>query len=199
MKSNLYMFDHAFEAGLRQITNSVRPIRVPSDLRGLKLRANAAPMEVATFKAFGANPTVIDGSQLYVAVQTHIVDGTDLGLTIFEAYKLYEVQKYVSMVNHSWSGYPIVANPAAWQRLPANLRAIVDRNVNAAALLERADMQRQEATTRASLESKGMITNDADIPAFKAAVKAAGLYPEWRSQFGAEMFELLEKSVGKLA
>ena len=70
------------------------------------------------FRALGASPTAVDGSEMYAACQTHLVDGTDLPLASIDSFKMYEVQKYASVTNHAWTGYAMVANPDAWNRLP---------------------------------------------------------------------------------
>lgn len=135
---------------------------------------------------------------MYTALKTRLVDGTEVPLTVLQVRKLYEVQKYVSMTNFVWTGYQVQANPAAWQKLPKNVRDIAERNINAAADLCRTDITKLDFTLRDQLTKEGMIFNDADIPSFKAAIRAAGLYGQWRDHYGAEGWALLEKSVGPL-
>ena len=175
-KLNLYVFARAWDGGFRQITNNVKPINTPDDLKGLKIRCNPSPVAVSTFRALGAAPTAIDGAQMYTAAQTHLVDGTDLPFPSVDTFKMYEVQKYGSVVNWNWTGAFLTANVDAWQKLPQNLRDIAERRFEEAALLERADMLRLNATSQSSLQSRGMAINQADIPQFKARVRAAGLY-----------------------
>ena len=135
---------------------------------------------------------------MYSAAQTHIVDGTDLPLPSVDTFKMYEVQKYASVVNWNWTGTALAANGDAWQKLPSNLRDITERAFNAACIAARADIVRLDATERGVLQGHGMQINDAEIPQFKARISAAGLYKQWRSQYGSEGFSLLEQAVGKL-
>jgi TRAP-type transport system periplasmic protein len=138
------------------------------------------------------------GAQIYTALQTHLVDGLDQALVGVENFKFYEVQKYVSVTNHIWTGATMVASGTAWQRLPGQLQQLVERTFDAAALQQRADMMRSDQTYEGTLKGHGMIFSDADLPAFKTVLRNAGLYTQWRDGIGAEPWSLLERAVGKL-
>jgi TRAP-type transport system periplasmic protein len=109
------------------------------------------------------------------------------------------VQKYCSLTNHMWDGFWMLANGAAWRRLPGNLQEIVARNWNAAALKQRADIKALNDGLQGKLESQGMTFNKPDAEAFRAALKKAGFYTEWRDKYGQEAWTLLEKYAGGLA
>ena len=197
-KAGLYVFERSWDGGFREVSNSVRVIRTPDDLKGLKIRVPNAPNSTATFRALGVSPASVDGAEMYAACQTHLVDGTDLPLPSLEAFKMYEVQKYVSLTSQAWTGYAVVANPDAWNRLPPKLQQIVAQRINEAAVLERADIVKSDVTSEASLSSKGMTVTHVDVAQFKAVVRDAGLYTQWKQQYGAEGFDLLEKATAKL-
>jgi len=197
-KSGLIVFEPCWDGGFRQITTSVRPISVPDDLKGLKIRTAANAVQVGMFKAFGAIPTATDASQAYIALQTHFADGTEIALSSVDAFKLYEVQKYLSIVNSSWTPIPQIANPAAFQKLPRDVQDVVVRNINTAGELANADVVRLDATLIRSLSEKGMSVTQADASAFKRSLRTAGLFAQWRSQYGSDLFDLLESAVGKL-
>jgi len=194
-KANLYVFEKEGDAGFHQLVNSVRPVTKPDDLKGMKI--GVSPNLFTTYKAFGATP-VLNSAQLYVQIQTHLFDGSDIGLTSIDSFKLYEVCKYVSMLNIDWSGLITVANPEAMERLPKNLRNLVETRVNESIVLERNDVARIDSTLVAPLKSRGLAFNQADVAAFKAVVLAAGLYSQWRDQYGATAWAALEKSRGTL-
>jgi TRAP-type C4-dicarboxylate transport system substrate-binding protein len=80
--------------------------------------------------------------------------------------KLYEVQKYLSVTNHMWDGFWFLANRRAWDALPADARTIVEEEMNAAALAERDDVARLNATLQGSLKAHGMAFIDTDPAAF---------------------------------
>ena len=159
VKSGLYVFERTWNGSFRQMSNSARPIRHPDDLKALKVRVGPSPMELNTFKALGAAPAPIANGLLYSALQTHLVDGATQPLGTFDALKLYDVQKYVSLINWSWTGYGFAANPDAWQRLPRNLRDIVERNMERAALAERVELPRVEEALLQTLPNKGDVEN----------------------------------------
>jgi TRAP-type C4-dicarboxylate transport system substrate-binding protein len=112
---------------------------------------------------------------------------------------MYEVQKYVSILNWAWNGNAIFANADAWRKLPKNIQDIVAKNIDASGLSQRQDMVRLETTLEQGLIAKGMVSAHPDIAPFKSVIRSSGLYSQWRTQYGADGFALLEKSVGTLS
>jgi tripartite ATP-independent transporter DctP family solute receptor len=198
-KRGLYAFEKEWDNGYRQITSSTKPIRAPEDLKGFKIRVPVSPLWTGLFTSFGASPTSINFSEVYSALQTKIVDGQENPLATIDAGKLYEVQKYLSVTNHMWDGFWFLANKRAIEALPPADRAIVEREINAAALLERADVEALNNSLRKDLSGRGLEFIDTDPAAFRAALKQAGFYGEWRGKFGAEAWNTLEAAVGSLA
>ena len=197
-KTGLYAFERTWDSGMRQISNVIRPINVPADLKGMRLRVPQAPVLIALFKALGGAPTPLDSNAVYVALQSHLIDGVENPNYILETSKLFETLKYVSITNHVWTGLTIIANGDAWQRLPKNLRDIVEHYFSSGAVLEREDVRREDFEYEAQLKQQGLIYNKPDLASFRAAVRAAGLFAQWRSSFGDEAWAALEKSVGAL-
>jgi len=99
---------------------------------------------------------------MYVAMQTHIVDGQDSPLATIESFRLFEVQKYISITNHIWGGYWIAANAEAWNALPDDIRGIVSRNFLKYVMLERRDIHILNVSLADKLRRQGMAFNDAD-------------------------------------
>lgn len=195
----LRRFSGSWYGGAFQVQNSLRPIVVPGDLKGLKLRVPAGPIDVATFKAFDALPTVVTLSEVYTALQTHLVDGIEVPLATVENFKFYELVKYVSMTSHSHLNYLMLANADAWSALPARLQAIVDREFNAAALAASAAMAASQTTAEATLRSRGLTFNRPAIEPFRRVIRDAGLYQQWRDAYDPAGWAILEKAIGKLA
>src|SRR6201994_3057047 len=137
-KAGLEVMDNIWDNGFRQTTSSTKPINGPEDYKGFKIRVPVSPLWTSLFKAFGAAPASINFSEVYSALQTKIVEGQENPLALISAAKLYEVQKYCSMTNHMWDGYWFLANRRAWEAIPDDVRAIVARNINAAADKQRA-------------------------------------------------------------
>lgn len=197
-KIGLVVFDKDWEGGFRSVFDNKRNIFMPADMKGLKLRVPSAPIEVGMFKAIGASPTAIDISELYSGLRTGLVDGGETALTAIWFSKLYEVAKHISLTHHQTTDYSFVANRAVFERLPKKLQEILMRNFNEAAVAERAAVANDDAIMRNKLQSQGVEFVIPYRPAFKEAIRKAGLYAKWRDTYGAEGFTLLEKAVGKL-
>jgi tripartite ATP-independent transporter DctP family solute receptor len=198
-KRGLYAFAKQYDNGYRQITSAAKPIRTPEDLNGFKIRVPPSPLWTSMFKAFGAAPASINFSETYSALQTRLVDGQENPLAIIDVAKLYEVQKYLAVTNHMWDGYWFLANKRAFEALPADTRALVETEINASAIQEREDVARLNATLQGALQSKGMEFIQTDAATFRAALKKAGFYAEWKEKFGAETWKALEDAVGGLS
>jgi tripartite ATP-independent transporter DctP family solute receptor len=197
-KVGLMAMDTIWSSGFRQITNSVRPIATPEDLKGMKLRVPVSPLWTSLFKNLGAAPTSINFAETYSSLQTKIVDGQENPLTIISIAKLYEVQKFCSITNHMWDGYWCMTNQKVWARIPEAIRPIIAKNLNQAAMEMRADGARLNASLRTELATKGLVFNEPQTAPFREALVKAGFYAEWRKKYGEEAWALLEKYTGKL-
>ncbi len=151
------------------------------------------------FKAFGASPASININEAYSAMQTKIVEGQENPLALINLYKFYEVQKFVSVTNHMWDGFWTLANGAAWAGLPKDLQQIVEQNLNQAAVQERDDVRKLNDSLQGELTQKGMTFNKPDPEKFRAALRSAGFYAEWKGKYGDEAWAVLEKQVGALS
>src|SRR5437667_9563188 len=161
-KANLVVMDKIWDNGFRETTSSTKPINGPDDLKGFKIRVPVSPLWTSMFKAFDAAPASINFNEVYSALQTKIVDGQENPLAIISTAKLNEVQKYCSITNHMWDGFWFLANKRAWERLPEDVRTIVARNLNAAAIKERADVAKLNSGLEQDLAGKGLTFNQPD-------------------------------------
>lgn len=197
-KIGLRKFETSFYGGFFEVQNRVRPINEPGDLAGLKIRVPPGPIDVGTFKAFNASPTVITLGEVYTSLQTHLIDGIEVPLPTVRNFKFYEQTKYCSMTNHSGLSYLLFANSAAWQRLPKPLQEIADREFNAAASAAGKGMEAQAISVESALTGLGMVFNRPAIEPFSQVVRKSGLYRQWRDQYDPKGWVELEKSTGKL-
>ncbi len=189
-----------WDNGFRQITSSSsRQLKGVDDLKGFKIRVPVTALLTSLFSGLGALPSSISYSELYSALQTHIVEGQENPLAQVSTGKLYEVQKYCALSNHCWSGYWIVANRRALSGLPADLVEIVNRGFDAFAIEERADLQELDRTLQADLTAKGMTFNRPDPVQFRAALVKAGFYGQWQKTYGSEAWARLERYTGPLS
>jgi TRAP-type transport system periplasmic protein len=189
-------FPKVMNLGMREVTSSSHPIRTAADFSGFKIRTPPADIVVDLFKSLGASPTPIVFPELYLSLQTHVVDGQETPYNTIEFAKFYEVQKYLSVTNHMATIFWILGDNNAWKALPPDLQAIVVRNFNRAAVLERGDTARQERTLAARLRTQGMVFNDADVTSMRKALSP--FYARWKERLGGQAWELLERTAGKL-
>ena len=153
-------------------------------------------VSVDLFKFLGANPTPLDfGEALYTALQTRLVDGESAPFVSIETSRFFEVNKYISMTNHAWSGPWHVANGDAWKSLPPDLQGIVERNNTKYAKLERRDAKLGDVAMAGKLARQGMIINRVDQAPFHAPLRP--YYEEWAKEFGPTEWGLLESSLGR--
>ena len=185
-----------FENGFRQITCSVRPIRTADDLKGIKMRTPDTPIYVECWRALGATPVVFNFNKIYEVLKSGEADAQDNPLNVAELLKLYEVQKYVSLTNHIWSGFNLIANLKMWQGLPADVQRIIERNAEKYVKLQRNDTDKMNHELPPRLTQRGMMINQPDASSFRA--RLGDYYARWKDTIGSKTWALLESHVGKL-
>lgn len=169
-----------FENGVRNMTNNVRPITKPEDVEGLKIRVMEQPVYIEMIKSLGGNPTPMAFGELFTALQQGVVDGQENPAAHIYTKRFFEVQKYISLTEHTYSAEPMLISMITWKKLNADQQKVLQE-----AASEAKDWQRQLAI---DLESgywdkiresgKSEILVDVDKDAFKQATK-----PVW------DMFE----------
>jgi len=197
-RTNLHAFEKIWDNGFRQMTTSGRPIEDAKDMAGLKIRVPVSALSLSMFKALDSSPTSLQFSEVYTSLQTKIVDAQENPISIIQVAKLYEVQKYCALTNHIWDGFWFVANGRAWNELPDDVRTIVTEAINEAGLQQRADVKAMNETVQADLKAKGLVFNTTVPDSFRAKLREAGFYKEWKERFGADAWSLLEQQVGTL-
>jgi C4-dicarboxylate-binding protein DctP len=103
-----------------------RPLKVPADYKGLKLRIQSSKVLGDQIKALGAIPQVMAFSEVYQALQTGVVDGTENPPSNFYTQKMHEVQKYLTLTDHGVIEYAVIANKKFWDGLPADVRTTLE-------------------------------------------------------------------------
>ncbi|WP_397453737.1 TRAP transporter substrate-binding protein [Pseudomonas sp. NA-150] len=198
-KVGLIPMEKVWNNGFRQITSSTRPIQVPADLAGFKLRVLVSPLWTSMFSALGAAPTGISINETYSALQTKVVDGQENPLVVVESARFYEVQKYCSMTDHIWGGFWMLASGKTWPKLPKDIQEIVSRQINAAALVQRQQVIDLNASLEASLTAKGVIFNNVDHAQFRGELQKKAFYGQWKQKYGDAAWSLLEQYAGQLS
>lgn len=185
-----------FDNGFRQIGTLSKPIRSVDDLSGLKIRLPDSPLFVDLFTALGADPKIINVAQLYESLKSGSVEAQENALPVMDLFKLYEVQKYLSLSNHMWSGFNLIANLKIWNTIPLNLQSIIQHNVKKYVLLQRRAQFQMSETSAKHLASRGMVVNQVDQESFRRRLNA--FYARWKANFGSTAWNLLEAQVGKI-
>ena len=193
-QNGLHAFRHCWQNGFHHLTTSVRPIRTADDLAGLKFRSPGGAIAADFFKALGAEAGMVPFSGMYEVLKARQFDGQSDPLGVVLSLKLYEVQSYLSLTAHWWSGFTLLANAAAWGALPRSVHAVVERNAEKFALLQRGDVEKINAVGAEELARLGMQVNTADIASFRN--RLGDFYKSWRAKAGPEMWRLLESYAG---
>jgi TRAP-type transport system periplasmic protein len=188
--NGLYAFRHCWQNGFHHLTTSVRPIHTADDLTGLKFRSPGGAIAGDFFKALGADAGMVPFSGMYEALKARQFDGQSDPLGVVLSLRLYEVQTYLSLTAHWWSGFTLLANAAAWAALPPAIQEVVERNAERFALLQRADIEKVNAAGAEELAGRGMKVNTADNASFRA--RLGDFYSSWREKAGPELWRLLE-------
>lgn len=185
------------ENGFRQINMIDRPIRSVEDLTGVRMRVPDARIIRETFQSLGAVPVTVNINNLYEALRTHDVDAQENPMVVTEVNRLYEVTTYLSITNHIWSGFNLIANPRFWQSLPGDVQTIVNRNVRKHVAQQREYTNNLNNSLAARLASRGMVVNTTEPDSFRKKL-GAGFYERWRDHLGRAAWSLLEDEVGRL-
>jgi tripartite ATP-independent transporter DctP family solute receptor len=185
----------AFDNGMRQIAGTKRAIVVPADMAGQKMRVPAGKMFEDTFRTLGAEPVTVNSSGIYAALKSGTVDAQENPLAYMDLFKHYEVMKYVSMTNHMWSGFNMLAHLPTWRRLPADVQTAIERNVTKYVRLQRQDQEAANAASRVNL-AKHLAFNDVSAAPFQKAL--APVYASWKKTLGPKCWSLLEAETGRL-
>ena len=197
-KTPIFTVSKIWDNGFRHVTSSTREIRAPADLKGFKLRVPPAPPLTSLFKALDAAPTPINFNELYTSLQTKVVEGQENPLAIIATTRLYEVQKTCSLTAHVWDGYWVLGNKRAFAKLPADVQAIITRELDKSAGDQRADIAKLSDTLKADLKVKGITFIDVQQDDFRKALASTSFYTEWKQKYGPTAWDLLEKVSGKL-
>ncbi|GAB4265750.1 MAG: TRAP transporter substrate-binding protein [Deferrisomatales bacterium] len=161
------------ENGFRNLTNNVRPVRTADDVKGLKIRVMQSALHKAIWQALGANPTPMPWP-IYTELEQGVIDGQENPLWVAEVYKMYEVQKYMTLTRHVYSGHIDVASLQWWNTLDGRTRDLIRTAMREAAVYQRQQNRARNAERLALLKEKGMqIEEHPDVASFRA--KVAGL------------------------
>ena len=169
-----------WDNGIRDITNSKRPIETPEDVKGLKIRTPNDPMTIDIFNALGANPTPMAFSELYLALQQGAVDGQENPVTNIASSKLNEVQAHLARTSHKYEVTPFIISLSTWESLSPALQEKVQSAADAARDKQRELMTEQISKIATELEGSMEVTTP-KLDAFRDATSS--VYEKWAKDY----------------
>ncbi|MCB1810010.1 MAG: TRAP transporter substrate-binding protein DctP, partial [Candidatus Competibacteraceae bacterium] len=171
---------------------NLRPVSVPADLQGMKIRTTPNPAHVKAFELLGANPTPMPFAELYVALQTGTVDGQENPVVHIYNSRLHEVQKYLSLTAHAYTAAPLVMNLPKFNSLSPEHQQLLLTAAHEAVVYERQLNQEQAEESLAKIKQAGLeVVETPDTEAFRAIVAepTRALYSD---QFGTELLDKID-------
>jgi len=181
-----------WENGYRHITNNKRPINVPADLAGIKLRTPEGKWRVKMFQAYGANPSPMKFSEVFTALQTGVMDGQENPFTQIYSAKFQEVQKYLSLTGHVYTPAYLITGTKKWMSLPADVRKILSDTAKETQAFVYQTAAADEEILLGKLKEGGIQVNTPNKEAFIAASKP--VYDEFSSEVKGSG-PLIEKAI----
>ena len=176
----IYFFDYGF----RHVWNARRPINVPKDLRGLKIRAQPSKVFADTVNSLGAVAVPLGWAEVITAAQQGVIDGADLPVVNMVPLKAYEVSKYYSLTGHNYSATLLAMNLQMWNELrPDQQKLLLDTGREAQGIVRKVTEDVDSlASARGQLEPRGMTVNQPDLAPFIALAKQK-LWPAYEKQY----------------
>ena len=180
-----------WEWGFRNISNNVRPINSPEDVKGLKIRVPPEFHLQVLFEALGAVVTKISWPELYMALAQHAVDGQENPLSAIYYQKFYEVQKYVALTRHTYSCSMVLMSTKSWKKLTAWQQFILREEAVRAGNFVRKTLNDEETELIAKMEKAGVEITRPDPAPFRKAAKSA--YDKIFERYGQENVDKMMK------
>jgi C4-dicarboxylate-binding protein DctP len=141
-----------------KVMSANKPLHTPADFKGLKMRIQSSKVLDAQMRALGANPQVMAFSEVYQALQTGVVDGTENPPSNLYTQKMHEVQKHVTVSNHGYLGYAVIVNKKFWDGLPADIRTALDGAMKDATRYANAIAQQENDAALEAVKKSGKTT-----------------------------------------
>jgi C4-dicarboxylate-binding protein DctP len=181
-----------------KIMSANKPLKSPDDFLGLKMRIQSSKVLEAQMKSLGALPQVMAFSEVYQALQTGVVDGTENPPSNMYTQKMHEVQKHATLSNHGYLGYAVIVNKKFWDGLPADVRQQLDKAMAEATVFANDIAEKENEEAIAEMKKSGKTTfyslSDAEKKAWKA--KLVAVHKDVASRVGKELIEAVNKATG---
>jgi len=181
-----------------KVMSANKPIRTPADYKGLKMRIQSSKVLGDEMKALGSIPQVMAFSEVYQALQTGVVDGTENPPSNFYTQKMQEVQKYLALTDHGYLGYAVIVNKKFWDGLPADVRTTLEGAMKDATKFANEIAQKENDDALEAVRKTGKTEIIKLTPEQKAAMKKAlvAVHKENESRVGKDTLAEVYKETG---
>ena len=189
----LAFWDNGFK-----VMSANRPLRSPEDMKGLKMRIQSSKVLTDQMKALGSLPQVLAFSEVYQAMQTGVVDGSENTPSNMFTQKHHEVQKYLTVTDHGYIGYAVIANKKFWDALPADIRTTLESAMRDATEYANNIARKENDDALEGIRKSGKTEIITLTPVQKAAWKNAllAVHKENESRVGRETLEAVYRQTG---
>ncbi|KQW96483.1 C4-dicarboxylate ABC transporter [Massilia sp. Root418] len=192
--TGLAYWDNGFK-----VMSANKPLRTTADFKGLKMRIQSSKVLDAQMRTLGANPQVLAFSEVYQALQTGVVDGTENPPSNMYTQKMHEVQKHVTVSNHGYLGYAVIVNKKFWDGLPADIRTALETAMRDATTFEKAIAQRDNDLAMEAIKKAGK-TEIYNLSAKEQAEWRKALLPvqkDMEGRIGKDLIQAINKEAAK--
>jgi tripartite ATP-independent transporter DctP family solute receptor len=181
------------EGGFRHMINNVRPVNTPEDTKGIKFRVMTTPIYIALFQSLGSNAVPMPWGEVFTAMQQKVVDGLEIPLSVIYANKFYEVAKYLSLTNHTYSPLILMCSEQRWKKFSSDEKEIFKRAAREATVYERNAAKGINEDILKKLKAAGMVVNDvSNKKPFQDAVRP--MYQKFEEEIGKDVVQAVMKA-----
>ncbi|NLR74760.1 TRAP transporter substrate-binding protein [Leeia aquatica] len=186
-----------WDNGFKQMSAN-KPLHTVADYKGLKMRIQASKVLDAQMRALGSNPQVMAFSEVYQALQTGVVDGTENPMSNFYTQKMHEVQKHVTLTNHGYLGYAVIVNKKFWDGLPEDVRAALTQSMFNATQYANTIAQKENEEALAKVKASGKTVVYEPTVAERNEMKKAlvKVHDQMDDRVGLELVKKIYKETG---
>jgi C4-dicarboxylate-binding protein DctP len=172
-----------------------KPLKTPEDFKGLKMRIQSSKVLESQMRSLGSLPQVMAFSEVYQALQTGVVDGTENPMSNLYTQKMHEVQKHLTLTEHGYLGYAVIVNKKFWDGLPADVRKQLDDAMEQATRYANQIAKKENDDSLEAVKKSGKTTVYVPTPAERDAIKKAmqKTHTEMESRIGKELIETFKR------
>lgn len=187
-----------WDLGFRHLTNSRRPIARQEDIQGLKIRVIASPIFIDLFTTLGANPVPMTFGELYGALESRTVDGQDNPLGVIESAKFAEVQKFLSLSRHVYTGMPLLMSKKTWDGMSETERRIIRESAEEAKKLQREATQAKEAQAIDGLKKTMQVNEVAATELARLRQKVQPVVDKFSREVGEATYKQVAEELARM-